>query len=165
MNDIAEAAQPHKDWLMLAVDADTEAFNAVIDARRLPKKTDEEIAARDEAIKLANRGATMVPLEVLERNVPVLDLTAKVASKGNPNSLSDAGVAALCCMTCAEGAYYNVLINLAGTGRGCQMGGRDQGPRGEGAGHGDEEGAGHTDGCSQAPGRGALDERARAWNS
>ena len=56
----------------------------------------------------------MVPLEVLERNVPVLDLCAEVVAKGNPNSLSDGGVAALCCMTCAEGAYYNVLINLAG---------------------------------------------------
>jgi glutamate formiminotransferase/formiminotetrahydrofolate cyclodeaminase len=114
MNDVAVAAQSHKDWLMLAVDADTEAFNAVIAARRLPRRSDQEIAARNEAIRMANRGATLVPLEVLERNLPVLDLCAEVVSKGNPNSLSDGGVAALCCMTCAEGAYYNVLINLAG---------------------------------------------------
>jgi glutamate formiminotransferase/formiminotetrahydrofolate cyclodeaminase len=114
MNEVAIEAQKHKDWLMLAVDADTEAFNQVIAAMRLPKKTDEEIAERNEAIRAANRVATMVPLEVLERNLPVLDLCAAVVAKGNPNSLSDGGVGALCCMTCAEGAYYNVLINLAG---------------------------------------------------
>ncbi len=114
MNEVAVQAQPHKDWLMRAVDADTEAFNAVIAARRLPKKTDQEKAAREEAMKEANRQATLVPLEVLERNLPVLELTEQVARRGNPNSLSDAGVAALCSMTCAEGAYYNVLINLAG---------------------------------------------------
>ena len=114
MNEVALQAQPHKDWLMQAVDADTEAFNAVINARRLSKKTPEETAARDEALRLANREATMVPLQVLERNLPVLELTELVAQRGNPNSLSDAGVAALCCMACAEGAYYNVLINLAG---------------------------------------------------
>jgi glutamate formiminotransferase/formiminotetrahydrofolate cyclodeaminase len=114
MNEVAIEAQAHKDWLMLAVDADTDAFNQVLAAMRLPQKSDEEIAARKEALRLANRGATQVPLDVLERNLPVLDLCAEVVAKGNPNSLSDGGVAALCCMTCAEGAYYNVLINLAG---------------------------------------------------
>ena len=99
---------------MEAVDADTNAFNQVISARLLPRKTDEEKVARDQAIGQANRGATLVPLEVLERNLPVLELCGEVVAKGNPNSLSDGGVAALCCMTCAEGAYYNVLINLAG---------------------------------------------------
>lgn len=114
MNDVAVAAQPHKDWLMRAVDADTDAFNAVLAARRLPKGTPAEAEARDEAIRQANRGATNVPLDVLERNLPVLDLVAEVVAKGNPNSLSDGGVAALCCGACAEGAYYNVLINLGG---------------------------------------------------
>ena len=114
MNDVAVAAQEHKDWLMRAVDADTDAFNAVLSARRLPKGTPEEATARDEAIRQANRGATMVPLEVLERTLPVLDLLAAVVAKGNPNSLSDGGVGALACLTCAEGAWYNVLINVAG---------------------------------------------------
>ncbi len=114
MNEVAVQAQPHKDWLMRAVDADTDAFNAVLAARRMPKKTDEEIAAREATLREANRKATLVPLEVLERNLPVLELTAQVAERGNPNSLSDAGVAALCAMACAEGAWYNVLINLEG---------------------------------------------------
>ncbi len=114
MNELAVKAQEHKDWLMEAVDADTQAFNAVLAARRYPKSTESEIAAREKAILQANREATLVPLRVLERTHAVLDLTAEAARKGNPNSLSDAGVAALCAMACAEGAYYNVLINLAG---------------------------------------------------
>lgn len=114
MNELAVAAQPHKDWLMRAVDADTEAFNAVLAARRLPKGTPEEVAARDEAIRLANRGATLVPLSVIERTLPVLDLLAVAVDKGNPNSVTDAGVGVLCCLTCAEGAWLNVLVNLAG---------------------------------------------------
>lgn len=114
MAGVAVAAQEHKDWLMRAVDADTDAFNAVLAARRLPKGTPDEVAARDEAIRAANRGATLVPLDVLERTLPVFDLLAVVVEKGNPNSMSDGGVGALACLTCAEGAWYNVLINLAG---------------------------------------------------
>ncbi len=114
MNELAVQAQAHKDWLMDAVDADTEAFNAVLAARRLPKNGADEVTAREEAILQANREATLVPLTVLERTHAVLELTANAADRGNPNSLSDAGVAALCCLACAEGAYYNVLINLAG---------------------------------------------------
>jgi glutamate formiminotransferase/formiminotetrahydrofolate cyclodeaminase len=66
------------------------------------------------ALREANRGATLVPLEVLERTLSVFDLASQAAAKGNPNSLSDAGVAGLCAMAAAEGAYYNVLINLNG---------------------------------------------------
>jgi formiminotetrahydrofolate cyclodeaminase len=114
MDELAVRAQEHKDWLMRAVDADTLAFQAVLAARRLPKGSEEEITAREQAIVQANRQATLVPLEVLERTLPMLSLAQTAAEKGNPNSLSDAGVAALCSMSCAEGAYYNVLINLAG---------------------------------------------------
>ena len=91
-----------------------DAALALFGERGYHKVSADEIAARDEAIRMANRGATMVPLEVLERNLPVLDLAAEAVAKGNPNSLSDGGVAALCCAAAAEGAYYNVLINLAG---------------------------------------------------
>jgi len=76
--------------------------------------TDEEKATKAAALKVANRGATEVPLDVLERCVKVFDLATRAAEKGNPNSLSDAGVAGLCAMAGAEAAWYNVLINLNG---------------------------------------------------
>jgi glutamate formiminotransferase/formiminotetrahydrofolate cyclodeaminase len=114
LSDVAVQAQQHKDWLLAAVDDDTVAFNRVLEARRMPKKTPQETAARDAALREANRGATLVPLSVLERMSPVLDLVESVVAKGNPNSVSDGGVAALCAGACAEGAYYNVLINLGG---------------------------------------------------
>jgi glutamate formiminotransferase/formiminotetrahydrofolate cyclodeaminase len=95
------------------VDEDTNAFNRVMDCFRLPRKTDEQKRARDLAVAEANRGATRVPLSVLERVPELLERTAEVARIGNQNSLSDAGVGALVARGAAEGAYYNVLINLA----------------------------------------------------
>ncbi len=114
MSAIAEEAQQHKDWFVLAIDADTDAFTKVIEANRLPSGTPEEKQAKEQALRDANRGATLVPLDVLERTLPVFDLARQAAEKGNPNSLSDAGVAGLCAMAGAEAAYYNVLINLNG---------------------------------------------------
>ncbi len=111
---IAERAQELKAWFLVAIDADTDAFTKVIEANRLPASTEEEKRAKEEALREANRGATTVPLEVLEHCLPVFDLAAQAAEKGNPNSLSDAGVAGLCAMAGAEAAYYNVLINLNG---------------------------------------------------
>ncbi len=114
MSAIAEEAQQHKDWFVLAIDADTDAFTKVIEANRLPSGTPEEKQAKEQALRDANRGATLVPLDVLERTLPVFDLARQAAEKGNPNSLSDAGVAGLCGLAGAEAAYYNVLINLNG---------------------------------------------------
>jgi glutamate formiminotransferase/formiminotetrahydrofolate cyclodeaminase len=114
---IAERAQVEKDAFLRAVDDDTEAFNAVMTAMRMKGKTDEEKAAKEAAVREANRGATLVPLSVLERTHTTLELSRATAEKGNPNSLSDAGVAGLASLTCAEGAYYNVLINLNGMAR------------------------------------------------
>jgi glutamate formiminotransferase/formiminotetrahydrofolate cyclodeaminase len=111
---VGERGQALKDWFVNAVDADTEAFNAVIAARRSPKKTDEERRARDAAIELANQEATRVPLRVLERCVETLDLAAEVAAQGNPASVSDVGVAGACALAAAEGAALNVRINLPG---------------------------------------------------
>jgi glutamate formiminotransferase/formiminotetrahydrofolate cyclodeaminase len=116
MKEIGERGQRLKDWLMAAVDRDTDAFNAVIAARRLPRSTDEEIAARDRAIEQANQDATRVPLEVLERSVECLGLARKVAAEGNPASVSDAGVAGACALACAEGAALNVRINVPSVG-------------------------------------------------
>jgi glutamate formiminotransferase/formiminotetrahydrofolate cyclodeaminase len=112
MKRIGERGQALKDWFVNAVDADTEAFNAVLAARRLPKKSEEEKKSRLEAIELANQTATRVPLEVLEKCVVALDLADGVAAEGNPNSVSDAGVAGACALAAAEGAALNVRINL-----------------------------------------------------
>lgn len=103
-----------KDEFLDAVDRDTDAFNDVLAAMKLSKKTPEEIARRNEAIAAANREATLVPLGVLERTTRAAEFARDVALHGNPNSLSDAGVAALCVRAAAEGAHMNVLINLAG---------------------------------------------------
>lgn len=96
-----------------AVDRDTEAFNAVMAAYALPKGTDDERRTRNEAVSQAMKDAALVPLATLERARTILDLAREVAERGNPNSLSDAGVAALMAHAAAQGAHYNVLINLA----------------------------------------------------
>jgi glutamate formiminotransferase/formiminotetrahydrofolate cyclodeaminase len=104
-------AQALKDWFLTAVDRDTEAFNAVLAAMRLPKKSEADIAARNGAIERANQGAAKVPLEVLESTIRVLELSLRAAQKGNPNSVSDAGVAGAAGLAAAEGAALNVRIN------------------------------------------------------
>lgn len=114
MIDIAESGQELKDAFLDDIDRDTDAFNSVMAAARLPKKTDEDKAAREEAMQEASREAIEVPLAVLERTAEVLELAAAVAERGNPNSASDAAVAALSAGACAEGAYDNVMINLPG---------------------------------------------------
>ena len=114
MSELAAAAQERKGWYLAAVDRDTEAFNRVIAALRTKARTDDEKAAKAEAVLDANRGATTVPLEVLDGCRRLIELAREAATSGNPNSLSDAGVAVWCARACAEGAYYNVLINLPG---------------------------------------------------
>ena len=81
------------------------------------------IRQEPERVRQANRGAISVPLEVLEGCGRLLELAQEMAAAGNPNSLSDAGVAVWCARACAEGAWYNVLINLAGLGDDTQWAG------------------------------------------
>jgi len=110
----AVAAQVLKDDFLRFVDEDTGAFNRVMDAFRMPKATGEQIRERDAAVEEASKGATLVPLEVLKRSVNLLRLAKEVAKKGNKNSVSDAGVAGLAAQAAADGAFYNIRINLAG---------------------------------------------------
>ncbi|MBN1271420.1 MAG: glutamate formimidoyltransferase [Candidatus Aminicenantes bacterium] len=107
-------AQGIKDDFMADVDRDTDAFNNLMAAMRLPKKTEEDKAARQQAIEKATKEATRVPLGVLERCLEAAKLSRVVVEKGNTNSVSDAGVAALTARAAAEGAYLNVTINLPG---------------------------------------------------
>jgi glutamate formiminotransferase/formiminotetrahydrofolate cyclodeaminase len=112
MNDLAGQAQKLKAEFIAAIDDDTKAFNGIGAARKLPKDTDDNKRLRDQAIEQANKDATMVPLLVLEKTVKAIEMAEIVASKGNPNTLSDAGVAGLTARAAADGALYNVLINL-----------------------------------------------------
>jgi len=111
---IATTAQVLKDEFLRAVDLDTLAFNKVMDAMKMAKKTDEQKKERDKAIEEASKEATLVPLGVLEKSIEALKLAKEIALKGNKNSLSDAGVAGLMAQAAAEGACYNVKINLPG---------------------------------------------------
>jgi len=114
MKPVAAEAQSVKDAFLRAVDEDTKAFDAVMAAMRLPKGSDEEAARRDRAIADATKAAVEVPLGVLRNCKRALAAVEPVAEKGNTNSISDAGVAALAIRTAAGGAYLNVLINLPG---------------------------------------------------
>jgi glutamate formiminotransferase/formiminotetrahydrofolate cyclodeaminase len=110
----AVRAQALKDRLLEAVDADTKAFNRVMEAFRLPKTTPEQAAEKDRAVEEANKEATLVPLGVMEMALEAVRLARTAAAKGNKNSVSDAGVAGLAGQAAGEGAYDNVLINLQG---------------------------------------------------
>jgi glutamate formiminotransferase/formiminotetrahydrofolate cyclodeaminase len=107
-------AQELKAAFLADVDRDTEAFNRVMEAMRLPKGTPEEKKSREAAIQDATREATLVPLGVLARSLEAAGLARIVVERGNRNSISDGGVAALAARTAAEGAFLNVAINLPG---------------------------------------------------
>lgn len=96
------------------IDQDTDAFNKVMEAFGLPKESDDQKALRSAAIQEATKEATLVPLRVMKLVVDALALTKVVADKGNANSASDAGVAALMLHAGAESAALNVYINLNG---------------------------------------------------
>jgi glutamate formiminotransferase/formiminotetrahydrofolate cyclodeaminase len=112
MNDLAARAQSLKAELLKAVDEDTAAFNRILEARRMPKDSEEARAARQEAIREASKKATLVPLGILSAAGTAVELAELAIEKGNPASVSDAGVAALTAAAAGEAAYYNVLINL-----------------------------------------------------
>lgn len=92
---------------------DTEAFQEVMKAFAMPKEMDSDKAARSQAIQKATREATLVPLEMMELCSKAVGLVRTVAEKGNVNSISDAGVAALMVQAACVGAALNVRINLA----------------------------------------------------
>ncbi len=110
----AEKGQHHKDQLLYFVDEDTRAFNKIMDAFGLPKKTEEEKKARQQAIEEASKYAMEVPFKVMDTAYRSIEVMRAMAENGNPNSVSDAGVGALCVLTAVEGAFLNVKINAAG---------------------------------------------------
>jgi glutamate formiminotransferase / formiminotetrahydrofolate cyclodeaminase len=113
-SDWAEKGQALKDRLLWLVDEDTNAFNKIMDAFSYPKTTDEEKAVRSNAIQEATRYAIQIPLQVMEVSLKSMEIIKEMAVAGNPNSVTDAGVGALCARSAVLGAFLNVKINAAG---------------------------------------------------
>jgi formiminotetrahydrofolate cyclodeaminase len=109
---IGAAAGELRVALLDAAQEDAAAYDAVAEARRLPRETDDQKAARKSAIAQASVAATEVPLRVIRLSLDVLDVAARMASIGNRNAVSDAGVAALFAAAAARGAALNVAINV-----------------------------------------------------
>ena len=110
----AEQGQLLKDKLVALVDEDTRAFDAIMSAFGLPKDTAEQVVIRKQAIQDASKYATEVPYRTMQMAYECLPLLKQMAEHGNPNSLSDVGVGALCIKTAVRGAWLNVLINAQG---------------------------------------------------
>ena len=100
--------------LLALVDEDTDAFNCIMAVFGMPKGTDAEKAARAEAMEKATLYATEVPLKTMKASYRVFEVAGEMAEKGNPNSVSDAGVGALAARAAVQGAFLNVKINAAG---------------------------------------------------
>ncbi len=109
----AEKGQQVKETLLALVDEDTNAFNVIMNAFGMPKGTDEEKAARKAAIQEATKYATEVPMKTVENAFKVFEICEAMIKKGNPASVSDAGVGVLCARAAVHGAYLNVKINAS----------------------------------------------------
>lgn len=109
----AEYGMEVESELLRLVDEDTEAFNRIMSAFGMPKGTEEEKRLRSEAIQHATLFAARVPLETMKASLKVFDLCREMVDKGNPNSVSDAGVGALAARSAVIGAGMNVKINAS----------------------------------------------------
>ena len=113
-SDWAEKGQHYKDDLLQLVDEDTSAFNKIMSAYSLPQATQEEKSIRTQSIQGATKHAIEIPFRVMELSFSGMEIIHVMALTGNPNSVSDAGVAALCARSAVMGAFMNVRINAAG---------------------------------------------------
>ena len=112
LNMAAEEAQEIKNALIGAIDADTDAFTAYIEARRLPSKTIEEKRLKHEAEQRGLKEAVLVPLKTAQLSFNTIEIARIVVEHGNPNSITDVGVGAQIAFVGVKGGIYNVLINL-----------------------------------------------------
>ncbi|MCF7920725.1 MAG: glutamate formimidoyltransferase [Candidatus Cloacimonetes bacterium] len=111
---LAEIGQQLKYKALQAIDEDTEAFNEMMAALKLPKKSEDEISFRDIAVLETTKKAIIVPFKTLELSLEAVQLAGKIARIGNSNALSDAGVAAITANAAAKAAFLNVKINMGG---------------------------------------------------
>ena len=109
----AEKGRALQEELIFLVDEDTRSFNAIMDAYSLPKKTADEKEVRTKAVEDATKYAAEVPLRIMQTSVKAFGLLRAMVEKGNPNSVTDAGVGALAVRSCVMGASLNARINVA----------------------------------------------------
>lgn len=112
-SDWAEKGEGYKNNLLKLVDEDTKAFNKIMDAFGLPKGTEEEKKQRSVAIQSATKYAIEVPFKVMQTAYESMEVIKAMAEIGNPNSVTDAGVGALCARAAVRGAFLNVRINAS----------------------------------------------------
>ncbi len=112
-SDWAQKGKTIQNQLLHLVDEDTNAFNKILDAYSLPKKTGEESMIRKAGIQEATKNAALVPLKVMETAYSGFELINTMVESGNPGSVSDAAVGALALLACIRGAGLNVRINAA----------------------------------------------------
>ncbi|MCT4595005.1 MAG: cyclodeaminase/cyclohydrolase family protein [Anaeromicrobium sp.] len=112
MKEIAEKAEEFRNEFVLDIDRDSDAFNEVMDAFKLPKETDEDKAKRKEAIQAGSKSASLVPLSVAKKALEIMEIIEVVVVKGNQNAVTDGAVAAMMSRTAVLSALYNVKINL-----------------------------------------------------
>ena len=110
-SNIAEKGQKHIKKLLELVDKDTESFNQIMHAFRLPESDSKEKKIKEVAILEATIHAIEIPLEIMKTSLESMDIIKEMAKNGNPNSVSDAGVGALCARSAVIGGYLNVKIN------------------------------------------------------
>ena len=110
----AAKGEAYKNELLRLVDTDTRAFNKIMEAFGLPKGTDEEKIIRTQAIQDATKYAIEIPFKVMETAAASMEVVKAMVEIGNPNSVTDAGVGALCVRSAVMGAYMNVRINATG---------------------------------------------------
>jgi glutamate formiminotransferase/formiminotetrahydrofolate cyclodeaminase len=113
-SDWAEKGQEAKDELLRLVDLDTASFNAIMNAFSLSKASEEEKQIRNQSIQDATKYAIEIPFKVMETSLKSMEVIKAMAEHGNPNSITDAGVGALCARTAVMGAFMNVKINASG---------------------------------------------------
>ncbi len=113
-SDWAVKGQKYKENLMHLVDEDTQAFNKIMAAFKLPKKSDEDKKVRAAAIEAATLYATEIPLKVMQTAYDSMAVMLEMAQTGLPASISDVAVGAMAARTGVYGAFYNVKINAAG---------------------------------------------------
>jgi glutamate formiminotransferase / formiminotetrahydrofolate cyclodeaminase len=110
-SDWACKGQEIKNEMLFLVDEDTRSFNAIIDAIRLPKDSEEEKRVRLDSIEKASQYAAEVPFKVMQTAARTVDIIKAMTENGNKASITDAGVGALCCIAAIEGAYMNIRVN------------------------------------------------------
>jgi glutamate formiminotransferase/formiminotetrahydrofolate cyclodeaminase len=112
-SDWAEKGQKIKDELLFLVDEDTRSFNRLMDVFGLPKDTEDEKKIRTNAIQAATKYAIEVPFSTMKKAIEVFDIIKAMVETGNPNSVTDAGVGALCARSAVIGAFLNVKVNAS----------------------------------------------------